>query len=171
MGESPCTSVHSWRQRGSPSAELWPGGKWAFVGTRPLIFHWEKNTGSRNGEGKSELSDTDPRTLPDQYLKESGRKGNHTPSLPISSARGCLSHLSPISHLLPGFSHPISAAPSSPLIIPLCSSLTSTREESQYRDLVSLFTHVQEAWEEIRIRTADTELHPAQAGPCWWRLL
>lgn len=51
-------------------AERWPGGKWAFAGTRPLIFHWEKSTGSQRQERKSELTDTDPGTLPDRYLEE-----------------------------------------------------------------------------------------------------
>jgi len=48
-----------------------PSGKWAFVGTSPLIFHWEKNTGSQGWESKSELTDTDKRKLPDQYLRVS----------------------------------------------------------------------------------------------------
>lgn len=55
---------------GLTPAGRWPGGKWAFAGTRPLIFHWEKSTGSQRQERKSELTDTDPGTLPDRYLEE-----------------------------------------------------------------------------------------------------
>lgn len=107
----------------------WPSGKWVFVGTSPLIFHWEKNTGSQRWERKSELTDTDPRKLPDQYLKEWASKGKPH-SLSIHPLCTWLL-ISSICYLLPGFSLSKSAAPSSPLIIFLCSIVSLLQGKNQ----------------------------------------